>query len=79
MQTIASMSIIPVVGWIISAILAVLMAIPFFFLWGWLGPTYFSFVPKLYLEVGFLDMAGLLILIGFIKLVVFPVSFNKKA
>lgn len=72
----ALVSVIPVFGWLVSAILAVLLAIPLHFLWHWLGPVYFAFVPALYLNMGFWDMAGMLVLVGFIKLIVFPASFN---
>ena len=77
MQGLAKIAIIPVLGWLISAFLAVMIAIPLHFLWGWLGPVYFSFVPAVYLNMGFWDMAGLLVLIGFLKLVVYPSAFNR--
>lgn len=77
MQGLAKFAIIPVLGWLISAIFAVLIAIPLHFLWGWLGPTYFSFVPAIYLNMDFWDMAGLLVLIGFIKLIVYPSALNR--
>lgn len=77
MSGLAKFTVIPILGWIISAIFAVLIAIPFHFLWGWLGPTYFSFVPPVYLKMDFWDMAGLLVLIGFIKLIVYPSAFNR--
>lgn len=77
MQGLATITIFPILGWIISAVFAVLIAIPLHFLWGWLGPTYFSFVPVIYLNMGFWDMAGLLVLVGFIKLIVYPSAFNR--
>lgn len=76
---IAAFATLPVIGWLISAILAVLIAIPLHFLWSWLGPVYFTFVPAVYLNMGFWDMAGMLVLVGFIKLIVFPASFNTRA
>lgn len=77
MQGLATITVIPILGWLISAVFAVLIAIPLHFLWGWLGPTYFSFVPAIYLNMDFWDMAGLLVLIGFIKLIVYPSAFNR--
>ena len=77
MQGLAAITVIPILGWLISAIFAVLIAIPLHFLWGWLGPTYFGFVPAIYLNMGFWDMAGLLVLVGFIKLIVYPSAFNR--
>lgn len=78
MQNLASITILPVLGWIVSAVLALLLAIPLYVLWSWLGPTYFYFVPTVYLKIGFLDMAGLLVLIGFLKLTFLPSSWNVK-
>lgn len=77
MTGLAKFTIIPILGWLISAIFAVLIAIPLHFLWGWLGPTYFGFVPAIYLNMDFWDMAGLLVLVGFIKLIVYPSAFNR--
>jgi hypothetical protein len=76
MTKLAAVTILPILGWIISAILAILIAMPLHFLWSWLAPTYLYFLPSVYLKVGFWDMAGMLVLIGFIKLIVFPSSFN---
>lgn len=78
MQGLAKFAVFPILGWIISAIFAVLIAAPLHFLWGWLGPIYFSFVPAVYLNMGFWDMAGMLVLIGFIKLIVFPSALNRS-
>lgn len=78
MQGLAAAATIPLLGWIISAFMAVLIAIPFHFLWGWLGPIYFSFVPAIYLNMSFWDTAGMLILIGFFKLIVFPSALNRS-
>jgi hypothetical protein len=76
MQGLAKLTVLPIFGWIISAIMAVFIAMPLSFLWSWLGPTYFSFVPAVYLHMDFWDMAGMLVLIGFIKLIVFPSAWN---
>lgn len=78
MQGLARFAILPIIGWVISAFMAVVIALPLYFLWGWLGPVYFSFVPAVYLNMGFWDMAGLLILIGFFKLIVFPSTLNRS-
>jgi len=77
MQKLAALSVFPIIGWLMSAVMAVFIAIPLFFLWGWLGPVYFSFVPAVYLNMGFWDIAGMLVLIGFIKLIVFPAVLNR--
>ena len=76
MTKLAALTVIPVLGWIITAILAILIAIPLHFLWSWLAPTYLYFLPSVYLNIGFIDMAGLLVLIGFVKLIVLPAALN---
>jgi formate hydrogenlyase subunit 3/multisubunit Na+/H+ antiporter MnhD subunit len=77
MQGLAKFTVVPVIGWAFSALFAFLIAMPLHFLWSWLGPTYFAFVPAVYLNMGFWDMAGMLVLIGFIKLIVYPSAFNR--
>lgn len=77
MQGLAAMTIVPIFGWLISAALAFFAAIPLWFLWSWLGPTYFSFVPPAYLNIDFWDTVGMLVLIGFIKLIVYPSALNR--
>ncbi len=76
MQGLAKLTILPIIGWIISALMAIFIAMPLSFLWSWLGPIYFSFIPAVYLNIGFWDMAGMLVLIGFIKLIIFPSALN---
>lgn len=76
MGNLAAITALPVIGWVISAVMAVLLAIPLHFLWSWLGPVYFAFIPALYLNMGFWDTAGMLVLIGFIKIIALPSAFN---
>ena len=78
MQKLAAITVIPVLGWLISAVFAILIAVPFHWLWVWLAPTYLYFVPKVYLDIPFWDLAGMLVLIGFIKLIAYPSSWNQK-
>ena len=79
MGGLAGVSVLPIFGWAISAVLAFFAAIPLHFLWHWLGPVYFSFVPALYLNISFWDTVGMLVLIGFVKLIVLPSAFNVGA
>lgn len=79
MGGLAAMSVVPVLGWAVSAVLAFLIAIPVHFLWHWLGPIYFPFVPTLYLGIGFWDTVGMLVLVGFAKLIIFPSAMNVGA
>ena len=47
------MSSIPVVGWFMAALFSLLFAIPLYFLWNALAPTYFYFLPAIYLHFSF--------------------------
>lgn len=59
-------------AWVITAIAGAFVAVPLWFLWGWLAPTYLPFVPALYLNIGFWDTVGMVILIGLLKSVFLP-------
>lgn len=76
MQKLAALTILPVFGWAVSAILAVFAAIPLWFLWTWLAPKFFPFVPEVWLNIGFWETAGMLVLIGFFKLILLPRFLN---
>lgn len=76
MKILASWLATHLIGWVITAFLATLMAIPVHFLWSWLAPVYLSFLPVVYLKIGFFDMLGILALIAFAKIIFFPASFN---
>lgn len=53
------MSSIPVVGWLLAALISFSFAIPFYFLWNGLAPTYFYFLPAVYLHFDFWTLVGL--------------------
>lgn len=63
---------IPILGWLISFILAASLSVPFYFLWNGLAPTYFYWLPKVYLDVPFLHCVGLFMLMPMVKFLVFP-------
>lgn len=79
MRSLAASAVTPITGWIMSAIIALLMAIPLYVLWHWLGPIYFAFVPALYLNIGYFETAGMLVLVGFFKMIFLPSIFNRAA
>ena len=60
---------IPILGWVLSAIFAVGLAVPFWFFWTFcrLGEQYFYFVPDLYQSVPFWDCVGLFIVVSILK------------
>ena len=53
--------------WILAIATAFLVAIPIYFLWVWLSPTYFSFAPTQFLSMGYVDLAGILLLLALVK------------
>ncbi len=63
---------IPIFGWILSFIFSVSLAIPFFFLWNAMAPTYFYFVPDVYKTIPFWDCVWLFMLMSILKSVLVP-------
>lgn len=65
---------IPVIGWILSFIFTVSLAIPFWIIWTvcGIGETYFYFVPKVYHGIGFWSSVGLFMVVGILKAVLVP-------
>lgn len=58
---------IPVFGWFLSALAAFSLSVPFFFIWNALAPTYFYFLPPVYLSLPFWDCVGLFMIIPILK------------
>lgn len=63
---------IPVFGWIIGLFFDTCLAIPFYYLWNWLGPLYFDFLPEKYLHLDFWTIVGLFIVISILKFKLLP-------
>lgn len=70
---------IPVIGWLISAAFSFCIAVPFYFLWNWLAPTYFYWLPKVYLAVPFWHCVGLFMLMPMLKILVVPKFASASA
>lgn len=70
---------IPVFGWMLSFALSVSLSIPFYFLWNGLAPTYFYWLPKVYLDVPFWHCVGLFMLMPMVKMLVFPKLVTASA
>ena len=66
---------IPIIGWLIAALLCLFIAVPVYFLWNWLAPVYFYWLPNVYLNLPFWHVFGLLWLISTLKNLMVP-SFN---
>lgn len=63
---------IPVVGWLLQGIVAVSLSVPFYFCWNALAPTYFYFLPTVYLNIPFWHCVGLFMLAPILKITLFP-------
>lgn len=66
------LNVIPVVGWLIAAILCFFIAVPIHYLWNWLAPTYFFFLPSVYLNLPFWHVFGLLWLLSSLRSILLP-------
>lgn len=62
-----ALNMIPVVGWLIAAVICFFVAIPVYLLWNWLAPTYFYWLPAVYLSLPFWHVFGLLWLISSLR------------
>lgn len=73
-----------IIGIIVAAILfgmsiALLATVPFFFLWNWAAPIYFTFLPAQWQSLPFWHCVGLVILVSSIKTIALPsVSASKN-
>jgi hypothetical protein len=75
-----ALNAIPIVGWLVAAVLCFFVTIPVYLLWNWLAPIYFGFLPKLYLDLPFWHVFGLLWLLSSLRGVVMPsVSANAES
>lgn len=65
---------IPVIGWLISALVSVSLAVPFWLIWTvfGIGQTYAYWLPEVYQAPGFWACVGIFIVMGIIKTVFVP-------
>lgn len=66
------LNMIPVVGWLFAGIICFFVAVPVYVLWNWLAPTYFYWLPAVYLELPFWHVFGLLWLISSLRGLLLP-------
>ncbi len=69
---------IPFIGWIMSFVFNVSMAIPFWIVWTNcdIGKKFFSFLPEVYHSITFWECVGLFIAVEIIKSVFVPKLVN---
>lgn len=63
---------VPVVGWVVGLFFHICLAIPFYFVWNWLAPTYLYWLPAVYQQLGFWTIVGLFVLLSILKTVLLP-------
>lgn len=63
---------IPIIGWFTAAVLCFFVSIPMYFLWNSLAPTYFFFLPKVYMEIPFWHVFGLIWLLSALRSLLLP-------
>lgn len=75
-----ALNAIPIIGWLIACLLCFFIAIPVYFLWNWLAPTYFYWLPSVYLDLPFWHVFGLLWLISSLRGLLLPsISASSKS
>lgn len=67
-----SLNAIPVVGWFLAFALCLFVGVPLYFLWNWLAPIYFYWLPSVYLSIPFWHVVGLLWLISSLRQLMLP-------
>jgi hypothetical protein len=72
------MNKIPIIGWIISLIFNISMAVPFWIVWTLcgIGRKFFNFIPENYQSVGFWETVGIFTVIGILKSLLTPRFVN---
>lgn len=68
----------PIIGWSIALIFDVFLAIPTYFLWNYLVPKYFTFIPDIYYNLPFWDIVWILLLVSIVKTVFLSGVFSNK-
>lgn len=65
---------LPIIGWIVSFIVSISLAVPFWFLWTFcgLGRVYCYFLPEVYLSPSFGDVIGIFMIVSILKAVFVP-------
>ena len=63
---------LPVIGWILSVGASMSMSVPFYFIWNALAPTYFYFLPPVYLHLPFWHCVGLFVILPILKVALVP-------
>jgi hypothetical protein len=63
---------IPVIGWLLGFLVAFFLSIPFYFIWNALAPTYFGWLPAVWLNIPFWHMVGLFMIFSVLRFTLLP-------
>lgn len=76
----ADLNSIPVIGWITNIVLMASLAVPFYFMWNYVAPTYFYWLPDVYQNIPFWDCVWLFTVISILQKVLIPklASINQN-
>lgn len=69
---------IPVLGWVLGFILSFCISIPFYFIWNWLAPIYFYWLPEIYHAIPFFHCVGLFMLMPMIRFALYPRAASQN-
>ena len=69
---------VPFIGWLLSLLFSISLAIPFWFCWTacGLGQKYFYWLPPVYQHIGFWSCVGLFMIISILKAILVPRLVN---
>lgn len=69
----------PIFGWIFSFLMNAFMAVPFYFIWDFIGigESFFYFLPERFQVIGFWNTVGLFIVASIIKQFS-PIAINNS-
>lgn len=67
---------LPFVGWSFSIVASISISIPFYFIWNALAPTYFYWLPQVYLQIPFWDCVGLFVVVPIVLKTITPQFVN---
>ena len=59
-------------GYLIALLVYLIIAIPFYFLWNWAAPIYFTFLPPVWIVLPFWHIVGLMWILSTVKTVILP-------
>ena len=70
---------VPVLGTAVAFLINTLLAIPFYLLWNYLCPIYFSWMPDVWHQIPFWDCVWLFMLVGILRMLVPKFSSSSSS